>query len=161
MPRKPVLKLEDIQQEDGTPHTAGGWILDNPLPKRANIEFLKAAHQACMASLDFYSAEIMWYPSFVQSLDIDAFDKQKALKDAKKFIWECTAKLWEICQRIADVTEKDARKEFKEFRQGKRLDIAEKLHGMGFCSAEDLEAYKRRGRRFKIELPPPGPDDPF
>jgi hypothetical protein len=67
---------------------------------------------------------------------------------------------------IAAVTEKDAHKELKDFRAGKRPDIAEKLHAMGFCSEEDLAAYKasspaKRKKLLKIELPPMGPEDPF
>jgi len=166
LPRKPVLKLEDIQRDDGTPCSAGGWILDRPLPKRPNINFLTAAHEACLASLDFYSIEFIWHPSLIFDPRPDEFDKQRELKQAKKHIWDCTAKLWEICQLIAAVTEKDAHKELKDFRAGKRPDIAEKLHAMGFCSEEDLAAYKasspaKRKKLLKIELPPMGPEDPF
>jgi len=113
-----VLKLEDIQTPDGKPLSAGGWIIEKPLPQKPNIEFLRAAHEACIASIDFNSLELPFCPSFIgapQHVQEYGMDIDKRLKETKKYLEKAFSRLWEICQLVAWVTTNDAIKEHKDF----------------------------------------------
>lgn len=80
------LKLDDIQKPDGTVCNAGGKILDKPFPTEITVEFLKAAHTACIESLNFYSLELPLSP--------------RNLGETERHLARCFDKLWEICQLV-------------------------------------------------------------
>lgn len=149
---KQILKLEDIQRPDGTVCSAGGWILDKPLPKRPTIEFLKAAHEACMESLSFYSLDIPWHPSLIGREN--EHTKDERLKDTKDHIEKCVARLWEICLLVADVTEKDAVKEYNDYMAGKRPDLYRQLQEAQEAMTELLPAQKKTSSRSRKERKP-------